>query len=195
MLKSNERFLENLLRMKPFDLLNCVRDIRGVDVEQDLLHIKDTSWILERFADTVWRLCFVYMRNKMDAEDAFQNVFLKLQRQAPKFNNDDHLKAWLLTVTTNECKNQLKSFWRKHVIAVDEVVSQVEDKDNKEVVKIIMQLPTKYRDVLYLHYFEGYKVNELVAILKLNESTIKTRLKRGRELLKKELVAGGYTYE
>jgi RNA polymerase sigma factor (sigma-70 family) len=181
--------------MKPFDLLSCVIDIRGVDVKLNLLYIKDTSWILERFADTVWRLCFVYMRNKVDAEDAFQNVFLKLQRQAPIFNDEYHVKAWLLTVTTNECKNQLKSFWRKHVTTADEVISQVNNEDNKEVVKIVMQLPTKYRDVLYLHYFEGYKVNELVKLLKLNESTIKTRLKRARELLKKELVEGGCIYE
>lgn len=150
---------------------------------------------LETYADTVWRLCLVYMRNIADAEDAFQNIFIKLNLKWPNFNGEDHIKAWLITVTTNECKNQLRSFWRKHVVTIDEIVSPIEKDNNKEVVKAVMQLPTKYRDVLYLHYFEGYKVNELAMILKSNESTIKTRLKRARELLKKELVEGGFQYE
>jgi RNA polymerase sigma factor (sigma-70 family) len=182
--------------MKPFDLLNCVIGIRGDDVESDLLHTDNfVTKILEKYADTVWRLCLVYMRNKADAEDVFQNVFIKLYQQWPTFNGEAHVKAWLITVTTNECKNQLKSFWRKNVIAIAQVVSPIEHDNNKEVVKVVMQLPTKYRDVLYLHYFEGYKANELVTILESNESTIKTRLKRGRELLKKVLVEGGYQYE
>lgn len=182
--------------MKPFDLPECVLSIRGVGVESNLLHTNDSlTKVLETYADTVWRLCLVYMRNKADAEDAFQNVFMKLNRQWPKFNSEDHIKAWLIRVTTNECKNQLKSFWRKHVITIEEVIFPIENDNNKEVVKVVMQLPTKYRDILYLHYFEGYKVNELVTILESNESTIKTRLKRARELLKKELVEGGFQYE
>lgn len=182
--------------MKPFDLPNCVLSTRGVGVESNLLYTNDSiTKVLETYADTVWRLCLVYMRNKADAEDAFQNVFMKLNQQWPKFNSEGHIKAWLIRVTINECKNQLKSFWRKHVITIDEVICPIENDNNKEVVKVVMQLPTKYRDVLYLHYFEGYKVNELVTILKSNESTIKTRLKRARELLKKELVEGGSQYE
>lgn len=171
--------------------------VKGVsEVQIELLRTDDSlTEILEKYADTVLRLCFVYLRNKTDAEDVFQNVFLKLCKIKPSFNDDEHIKAWLITVTTNECKNQLKSSWRKKVAFIDEVISPIKQKDNKEIVSFIMHLPLKYRNVLYLYYFEDYKVNELASILKTNESTVKTRLKRGRDHLKSELIKGGYEYE
>jgi RNA polymerase sigma factor (sigma-70 family) len=165
-------------------------------VQTELLRTDDSfTEILEKYADTVLRLCFVYLRNKTDAEDVFQNVFLKLCKIKPVFNDDEHVKAWLITVASNECKNLLKSFWRKRVVCIDKAVAQVKKRDNREMVSYIMLLPLKYRNVLYLHYFEDYKVSELALILKANQSTVKTRLKRGRELLKNELVKGGYHYE
>jgi RNA polymerase sigma factor (sigma-70 family) len=165
-------------------------------VQIELLRTDDSiTEILEKYADTVLRLCFVFMRNKTDAEDVFQNVFLKLCKIKPSFNDDEHIKAWLITVTTNECKNQFKSFWKKKVVCIDEVISSVKQKDSRAIVSYITHLPLKYRNVLYLHYFEDYKVNELALIFKTNESTVKTRLKRGRELLKSELIKGGYEYE
>jgi RNA polymerase sigma factor (sigma-70 family) len=151
--------------------------------------------ILKKYADTVFRLCLIYVRNKADAEDAFQNVFLKLCKIKPSFNDEEHIKAWLITVTTNECKNLLKSFWRKNVVCIDEVISPVIDEGKKGVPTALLKLPVKYRNVLYLHYFEGYKVSELAKILNEKEATIKTRLKRGRGLMKNEMLKGGCEYE
>lgn len=150
--------------------------------------------ILERHADMVFRLCTVYMRNKADAEDIFQTVFFKLYKANPKFNGEEHVKAWLLKVTANECKNRLKSFWHRNIIAVDEVVLPVKDKDDREIIESLLILPLKYRNALYLHYFEGYTIREISQILKLNESTVKTHLRRGRESLKTLLIQGGYDY-
>ena len=171
--------------------------IEGVSkLQNELLRTNDSyTEILEKHADTVFRLCLLYMRDIKDAEDIFQNVFLKLCKLKPLFNDDEHIKAWLIKVTSNECKNQLKSFWRKKVICYDEVLTSVSYANNKELINSVMTLPVKYRNVLYLHYFEGYKVEELAELLKINISTIKTHLKRGRELLKNQLIRGDYEYE
>ena len=162
-------------------------ELQNIDTSEDKM--------LEKYADMVFRLCLVYMRNKADAEDAFQNVFLKLVKTKPNFNSEEHIKAWLITVASNECKNQLKAFWRRNKVSIDEVTIPVKNEDKKEIVKTVLNLPLKYRDVLYLYYFEGYKVNELSKMLDVNESTIKTHLKRGRDALKNMLVKGGYDYE
>lgn len=151
--------------------------------------------IMEKNADTVFRVCLVFMKNKADAEDIFQNVFLRLCETRPQFNDDAHVKAWLITVARNECKNQLRSFWRRKVTCVNEIVLPVKDPRDKEVVKAVLSLPLKYRDVLYLFYFEGYKINELSELLHLKQPTIKTRLRRGRELLRGMLSEGGLQYE
>lgn len=165
-------------------------------MENELLRA-DNSFIdiMEKYADTVFRICLVYMNNKTDAEDVFQNVFLKLCKSQPSFNDEEHKKAWLITVARNECKNQLLSFWRRNVTCIDEIVLPIIESDDKEVVKAVLSLPLKYRDILYFFYFEYYKINELSKLFKMKEPTIKTRLKRGRERLKSILLEGGYNYE
>jgi RNA polymerase sigma factor (sigma-70 family) len=166
------------------------------DVENELLRMGNSYVdIMEKYADTVLRVCLVFMKNKADAEDVFQNVFLKLCEAKPHFNDEGHIKAWLITVARNECKNQLHSFWRRKVTCIDEIVLPVKNTEDKEVVKAVVNLPLKYRDIVYLFYFENYKINELSKLLNLKEPTVKTRLKRGRELLKDILLSGGFRYE
>ncbi len=147
------------------------------------------------YSDLVYRLAFLYMRNVHDASDCCQNVFIKLLNYKNQFNGNEHLKAWLIRVTKNECLNFFKSFWRKNIQLTDEKLEfSKEDREN-ELLQIILKLPLKYRDVLYLHYYEGFKVLEIANMLNLKESNIKTRLKRGRDALKIKLVEGGYDYE
>lgn len=178
--------------MKLFALPPCFIIGEVDDVDNSAASIEE---ILEKHADMVFRLCTVYMRNRADAEDSFQNVFLKLYKADPEFNGEEHIKAWLLKVTANECKNRLKSFWHRNIIAVDEIVLPVKDRNNREIIESLLTLPMKYRNVLYLHYFEGYSVREMSQILGLKESTVKTHLKRGRESLKPLLFQGGYDHE
>lgn len=151
--------------------------------------------IMKKYADMVLRICLVYMKNKTDAEDVFQNVFLKLCVSKPPFHDEEHLKAWLITVARNECINVLRSFWHRNVTCIDEIVLPVKNGEDKEVIKALLNLPLKYRDVLYFFYFEGYKINELSKLFRVKEPTIKTRIRRGRELLKDILLQGGYRYE
>ena len=160
----------------------------------DELLSRDFSFdeIIEKYADTVFRICFIFMKNNTDAEDVFQNVFLKLYELQPTFNDADHIRAWLITVARNECKNQLRSFWRRNVTCIDEVLLPEKTAKNSEIIGSVLRLPLRYRDILYLFYFEDYKISELSAMLKMKESTVKTRLKRGRNLLKDELLKEGY---
>lgn len=151
--------------------------------------------IMESYADMVYRICLVYMKNINDAEDAFQTVFLKLCQSHPCFHDEGHIKAWLITVAKNECKNQLRCFWRRNVTKLDELVMPVKSPEDREVVKETLNLPLKYRDILYLFYFEDFKITEIAKMLDMKEATVKTRLKRGRELLKSALLNGGYQYE
>ena len=151
--------------------------------------------IMERYSDMVLRICYVFLRNQADAEDACQNVFLKLCTSAPVLCEKEQLKAWLITVARNECRNLLHSFWRRRVSCYYPVDPPSRDRQKRGVIAAVLQLPLKYRDILYFHYYEGYPVKELAKLLHMKEPTVKTRLMRGRKLLKEALQKGGFVYE
>ncbi len=150
--------------------------------------------ILDKHSDTVFRLAFMYLSNRSDAEDVVQEIFLKLFRANPAFNDEEHIKAWLITVTSNYCKDIMKSIWHKRVTLVDEIPLPINDTKKREVIKQVMNLPLKYRNVIYLYYYEGYSSYEIANFLSEKDATIRTRLKRGREILKSRL-AGGFDDE
>ena len=141
--------------------------------------------LVEKYADTVTRICFVNLENCADAEDAWQNVFLKLFKAKHLWNKPyEELRKWLVTVTLNECRDIKRKLFRRNHYDIDELeVSYTED-FNKDLVHETKRLPTKYREVIELFYFEGYSIGEISDILSEKENTVKSRLKRGRELLK-----------
>lgn len=153
------------------------------------------SEIISKYADLVFRLCIVYLKNKADAEDAFQDIFIKFFEKKPEFNDEEHMKAWLIKCTTNHCKNMLGSYWNRFRVSIDNVVLHTEDKEDDELVRFVMKLPFKYKSVIYLYYYEGYSSLEISKILNIKEATVRTQLKRGRELLKKDLSSGGFEDE
>ena len=153
------------------------------------------SEIISKYADLVFRLCIVYLKNEADAEDAFQDIFIKLFEKNPKFNDEEHIKAWLIKCTTNHCKNILGSYWNRFRVSMDNIVLPIEDKEDNELVRFVMKLPFKYKSVIYLYYYEGYNSLEISKILNLKEATVRTQLKRGREILKKDLSNGGFQDE
>lgn len=148
----------------------------------------DFELLVEKYADTVTRICYVNLESRADAEDAWQNVFLKLFKSKKIWQKpDDEIRKWLVTVSLNECRDiKRKLFHRNHYDINDLNVSYSVDFD-KDLIWAVKNLPTKYLQVIQLYYFEGYSVNEISQILSANESTVKSRLKRGRELLKGEL--------
>lgn len=150
---------------------------------------------IKQYADTVRRICFVHMKSYHDVEDIFQQVFLKYLISDKKFESDDHEKAWLIRVTINMCKDTLKSFFRKKVSSIEEMAVEPFhlEKEDKEILKQVLKLPSKYRSVIYLFYYEGYKADEIGKIMGKNRNTIYTWLSRGKEQLKD--ILGGENIE
>lgn len=141
--------------------------------------------LLESYSDMVYRIALTYTKNIYDSEDICQNIFMKIFRCNKKFVDAQHEKAWIIRVTINECKDLLRSPWKKR-ISYDHLLP-VKDKENKRVLSLVLTLPIKYRSVIYLYYFENYKTCEIGKLLRKRDSTIRTQLKRGRELLKRKM--------
>lgn len=147
-------------------------------------------WILERYdlyKTMLYRIAFSYLGNKQDSEDVLQDVFIKLCYSAPDFPSEEDEKRWVIRVTINLCKDHLRSFWHRNKISLEDLDEYASVQEDKADLIEILSLPPKYKIVIHLYYFEGYHIAEIAKILKLSESAIKMRLKRGRELLKIEL--------
>lgn len=147
-------------------------------------------WILDKYDQyktILFRLAFSYLGNKHDCEDILQEVFIKLCYSAPVFPCNEDEKRWLIRVTINQCKDHLKSFWQRNRVSLEDIEDYATVMEDREDLLNIINLPPKYKVVLHLYYYEGYNIAEISNILKLSESAIKMRLKRGREFLKIEL--------
>ena len=154
---------------------------------------EEVNRVIEEYADTVKRVCFLYLKNYADTEEIFQRVFLKYALSSAVFENLEHEKAWFIRVSINECKDLLKSFFRKNTVPLEEALQQIhtDNNENLEVMEAVLKLPEKYRNVIYLHYYEGYSAPQISEILSKNVNTVYTLLTRARDLLKKELGGDG----
>lgn len=144
--------------------------------------------IYNRQADTVFYICYSFMKNKPEAEDMMQETFLRLISSGKTFENERHEKAWLIVTASNLCKNALKRHWRKEESIDDNVAlaSQVVESDNS-VLEAIFSLPTEYKTVVYMYYYEGYSTEEIAKHLRCPSATVRTRLARARKLLRSML--------
>ncbi len=145
----------------------------------------DFEAVVRKYADSVLSACIMRLKNEADADDCFQNTFLKLYTNPPEFREEEHIKAWLLRVAINECKNFIRD--NRKTVPLDSVppVVQPNSDDFRDISWALMRLETEYREVLYLYYVEQYKVKEIAGILDKNPNTVKTMLSRGRKKLKK----------
>jgi len=146
--------------------------------------------LYERYGAMVYRLAMVYLGRRADAEDVTQEAFLRLLCRAPVFADAEHEKRWLLRVTVNLCRDQLRGFWRKRAVELEEDLL-LPDRESFGVAEAVVALPEKYKAAIHLHYYEGYSVEETAQILRLGPSAVKMRLKRGREMLKLRLEGEG----
>lgn len=140
----------------------------------------------DAYGAMVYRLALVYLGRVADAEDVTQEVFFRLLYRAPVFADGEHEKRWLLQVTANLCRDQLKGFWRRRTAALEPDLP-AERGEDRGVLEAVLALPEAYRAPIHLHYYEGYSVAEVAQLLRLSPSAVKMRLKRGREQLKLEL--------
>lgn len=146
------------------------------------------SFAFKQFTDTVYRVALHNTANFSDAEDVTQEVFVKLLETNKAFRDSEHLKAWLIRVTRNLCRDKMKKSSRETL--VENVFPNKPNEDKSEVLEAVKALPEKYRNAIYLHYYEGYTAKEIGKILDTKESTVLSWLSRGRDALRKELDGG-----
>lgn len=143
--------------------------------------------VLEQYGNMLFRYALMMLGTAQDAEDAVQDTLLKFWQKAPEFKDKDHEKAWLLKVTANRCRDILRTRIRRGETALEclaELTSiTTESMEDSGIVEALMTLPEKYKQALYLHYVEGYRVEDIAGIIGKTASAVKMRLKTGRELL------------
>lgn len=145
------------------------------------------------YQDSLFAAAFNICRNAQDAEDVIQDTFVQYYTTKKEFENEQHIRAWLIRVAINKAKNVSRTFWRCNRVSIaDYMETQAfESPESEDLFETVMQLPEKYRIVIHLYYYEDYSVSEIAKILKLSQSNVKTRLMRGRAMLK-ELLKGAW---
>lgn len=153
----------------------------------------EVAQAIERYADTVQRLCMVYLKNDADSEDIFQNVFLKYALHSAAFESQEHEAAWIVRVTINACKDMLRNVFRRRTVSLDQVAGlpEITDPVYREVLEAVLSLPEKYRVAIYLHYYEGYTAPEIGKLTGRNVNSVYTLLNRGKIMLKEVLADEG----
>lgn len=150
---------------------------------------EEASRAIDLYGDTVKRICMIHLKNYADTEDIFQTVFLKYVLKSPEFHSTDHEKAWIIRVTINACRDLLKCFFHSRTLPLDSLKEKPGKPapDHSDVLEAVLALPSKYKDVIYLYYYEEYSAEEIGQILRKNTNTVYTLLNRGRQLLRSSL--------
>lgn len=146
--------------------------------------------VIQRYKGMVYSVALSYTKNRDDADDIFQEVFLIYFRVKPAFNDEEHRKAWLIRTAMNCSKRVVDSTYRKRIVPMDELEEgsfQFQTKEENAVYLALQQLPEKYRIVLHLFYFEDMSIDQICKILNLKPTTVKVQLMRGREMMREKL--------
>ena len=152
---------------------------------------KEITEIYNRQVDTVYRVCYSFMKSGADAEDMVQETFLRLMSSGQTFENERHERAWLIVTASNLCKDNLKKWWRR-MESIGDYVERLAapEKPENGLAEAIRRLPAKYKDVVYLYYYEGYTTAEIASLLGYPQATVRSHLSRARmrlsALLKEE---------
>jgi RNA polymerase sigma-70 factor (ECF subfamily) len=170
--------------------------VKELKKEGEYMGKYDVKELVETYSDMIMRIAYQNCFNKSDSEDIVQEVFIKLMQNMDNFeNNPEYLKAWLIRVTINLSKDYNKSSWYKKVEAInDNDVGYYFNTEEIGLIHELSKLKPIYRNIIYLYYYEGYKINEIAKILNLNENTVSSNLTRARKKLKEYLEVGGESY-
>ena len=149
----------------------------------------ETQALAEQYRDRLFAAAFQVCGNAADAEDAAQEALLRYHLSDKEFDNQEHIRAWLLRVAVNWAKNISRSFWRRNTLPLEEYMETLtfDCQESREIFREVMALPEKYRLVIHLYYYEDYSVEEIGRILGIRVSNVKVRLSRGRQMLKATL--------
>lgn len=146
------------------------------------------TYAYDNYIDTVYRVAVHNTDNTADAEDITQEVFVKLLEHTMPLKGDEHLKAWLIRVTINLCRDYHRKTSRLDIVESPVPDRPIHDSGN-DVLEAVKALPENYRNTIYLHYYEGYTAKEIGKILGAKESTVLSWMSRGRASLK-EMIGG-----
>ena len=162
--------------------------------QQNLDNQLDIEAIYARNVDMVYRVCFSFLKNKADTEDAVHDTFMRCMRAAPRFANEAHEKGWLVVTAGNLCRNRLRHWWRKNT-PLDETAYSGNDgpPTHDDTLDAILALPDRYKVSLYLHYYEGWPAGDIAALLRRPASTVRNHLSEARRLLKERLTDDEHT--
>ena len=148
-----------------------------------------TQELFEKYQNNLYAVAFNVCTNAEDAEDVVQDTFIQYYSFKKQFDNEQHIRAWLIRVAINKAKNMNRTFWRKNKMSLEDYMETLtfETPESGELFEAAMNLPEKYRIVIHLFYFEDYTIHEIAKILKLSEGNVKVRLSRARSLLREKL--------
>lgn len=151
---------------------------------------KEILTLYDKYYEMVWRICLMQLGNVHDAYDAAQETFIRLIRYPKSFHDEEHEKAWMIRTSTNYCRDVLKSSFRKKQVSMAALDMETEPalpEGHREVFETMLELPEKYRVILYLYFYEGYSLKEISGILKVNASTLRSRFAKAKEIMKEYL--------
>ena len=137
-----------------------------------------------KYSDMLYKICIVILCNEQDVQDAIQDTFCRYMEKRPKFRDEEHEKAWLIRVATNISRDMIRFKIRHPKVSIDELANSLVAPEQKETLKELLELPTKQKVVIYLHYVEGYRIKEIADILGITEGAVKMRLQRGKEQIR-----------
>ena len=149
----------------------------------------ETEILMEKYKDHLFAVAFNICKNAADADDVVQDTFLQYHIADKQFENEQHIRSWLIRVTINKAKNINMSFWRRAGIPLEDYMETLtfETPEAEDLFEEVMKLPEKYRIVIHLFYYEDYSIREIAQIINATESNVKVRLTRGRRLLRNVL--------
>lgn len=140
--------------------------------------------IVAEYGDMLFRICLVMLCNEQDAQDAVQDTLCRYMEHAPQFRGVEHERAWLIKVAANRCRDVHRGRMRHPTVSLEEVSAYCELPEQSEVLAALMKLPDKLKTVIYLHYIEGYKTEEIAGMLGITVNAVKKRMQRGRKSLR-----------
>ena len=145
--------------------------------------------VVMKYSDMLYRICVVMLGNEADAQDAVQDTFCRYLERTREFTDGEHEKAWFVRVTLNACKDWLRSLSRRQTLPLEVLAEEAAgmETEDRDLLAVVLSLPEKYRDVIYLHYYEGYSAVEIGKLLGRSENTVYTWLSRARAALKDKL--------
>lgn len=149
--------------------------------------------LVQKYSSMVLQIAYQYSFNKSEAEDITQEVFIRLYNNIKKIKNEEHIKAWLIRVTINLSIDYNRNYWNKNTTSLDENYKYF-DEETKDVFNELKKLTPEYRNIIYLYYYQGYKISEISEILSMNQNTVSSYLNRARKELKHILEQGGELY-